>query len=403
MKTLYKVLSSQHKPITKWISSMGTIVGLVIILLTIQLFQDFNPLINKRINNIDNNYQVISKKIGELSFLSNKIKGFSKEQIDNIKNHENVTDIAPFSSCNYQVMISIGNNNNGIPSFYTLAFFESVPSRFLAKKEGFYNWDSSFNEVPVILPKNYLDAYNYGLALSMNTPQISESFLKKLRFKIEVSGNKKKGSYVGKIAGLSKNLNSIIVPEQFLNLTNLKYGKKEQQDPSRVIIKTLKADDKSFIDFLNEKNYSLSDNSQQMSLIQQIIIGLFSYQFIIAVIIITQGLLLLLFYTQIIIKSSKELIKKLFILGYHPKEISIAFEKILLKTYLLIFSISIVITLILKFIIAKEINEKLSVKVENHLSYSTVLIWIIVIITFFVTNRLNLKRRLKSISDKIYI
>ena len=123
-------------------------------------------------------------------------------------------------------MISVGNQNNGIPGFYTLAFFESVPPRFLGDKDGFNNWDSSLIEVPVILPKNYLDAYNYGLALSMNTPQIRESFLKKLRFKIEVSGNDQKRSYVGKIAELSENLNSIIVPEQFLKLTNLKYGKK---------------------------------------------------------------------------------------------------------------------------------------------------------------------------------
>ena len=403
MKTLLKVLKTQQKPTTKWISSLGTVIGLVIILITIQLLQDFGPLIQKRIDAVDNNYQVISKKIGELSFLSSKIKGFSKDEIDKIKDQENVVDIAPFSSCNYQVMISVGNENNGIPGFYTLAFFESVPTRFLNEKEGFYNWDSSLIEVPVILPKNYLDAYNYGLALSMNTPQISESFLKKLRFKIEISGNKKKGSYIGKIAGLSDNLNSIIVPEQFLNLTNLKYGNKEQQDPTRVIIKTLKADQKSFIDFLNDKNYSLSDNSQQMSLVQQIIIGLFSYQFIIAMIIIAQGLLLLLFYTQIIIQSSKELIKKLFILGYRPKQISIAFEKILLKTYLIIFSISMLISVILKSIIAKEINDKLSIKVDSYLSYSTILVWLIIVITFFVINRINLKRRLKSISDQIYI
>ena len=403
MKTLLKVLNTQQKPITKWISSLGTVIGLVIILITIQLLQDFGPLIKKRINAVDNNYQVISKKIGELSFLSSNIKGFSKEEIGKIKDQQNVVDIAPFSSSNYQVMISVGNQNNGIPGFYTLAFFESVPPRFLGDKEGFDNWDSSLIEVPVILPKNYLDAYNYGLALSMNTPQISESFLKKLRFKIEVSGNDQKRSYVGKIAGLSENLNSIIVPEQFLNLTNLKYGKKEEQDPTRVIVKTLKSDQKSFIDFLKDKNYSLSDNSQQMTLIQQIILGLFSYQFIIAMIIIAQGLLLLLFYSQIIIQSSKELIKKLFILGYNPKQMSIAFEKTLLKTYLFIFSVSMVITVILKAIIAKEINNKLGLKMESYLSYSTLLVWVIIVFAFIITNRINLKRRLKSISDQIYI
>ena len=168
-------------------------------------------------------------------------------------------------------------------------------------------------------------------------------------------------------------------------------------------MKRLKSDQKSFIDFLKDKNYSLSDNSQQMTLIQQIILGLFSYQFIIAMIIIAQGLLLLLFYSQIILQSSKELIKKLFILGYNPKQISIAFEKNLLKTYLFIFSVSMVITVILKAIIAKEINIKLGLKMESYLIYSTLSVWVFIVFTFFITNRINLKRRLKSISDQIYI
>ena len=62
-----------------------------------------------------------------------------------------------------------------------------------------------------------------------------------------------------------------------------------------------------------------------------------------------------------------------------------------------------VITVILKAIIAKEINNKLGLKMESYLSSSTLLVWVIIVFTFFITNRINLKRRLKSISDQIYI
>lgn len=403
MNTLIKALNNQQKPSTKWISSIGTIIGLVIILITVQLFQDFNPIIKNTAVSAKSDFQVISKKINELSFLNNTIKGFSAEEIQELKKQKNIKDIAPFLSCNYKVMINVGNQKNGIPGFYTLAFFESIPQRFITKNEEFSNWDSSSIEVPVILPQNYLDAYNYGLALSMNTPQISTSFLKKLRFNIEISGQSKKESFVGKIVGLSNNLNSILVPEKFLNLTNINYGSKEIQNPTRVIIKTHSIDEELFIDFLNKKNYVVNDNSQKTSMIYKILMGLFSYQLLIAFIIISQGLLLLLFYAQIIIQSSKEIIKKLFIMGYSPNEVAKAFEKELLKLYLSIFSLSLIISVLLKYLIANEFISNLGIKINYTMSFNTYLIWGLIVLTFFITNRINLKRRLKSISTQIYI
>tara|TARA_B100001287_G_scaffold59337_1_gene47544 strand:+ start:11288 stop:12499 length:1212 start_codon:yes stop_codon:yes gene_type:complete len=403
LSILLKVLKNQQKLTTKWISSLGTIIGLIIILITVELLIDFNPFIQQKISSVEKSYQVISKKIGELSFLSKTVKGFSKNEIEEIKALDNIKDIACFMSCNYQVIISVGKETNGIPSFYTLAFFESVPNRFLGESEGFSFWDSSMNEVPVILPKNYLDAYNYGLSLSMNTPQISESFLKKLRFNIEVSGNNKKKNFIGKVVGLSNHLNSIIVPQSFLLFTNSIYGEKILQEPTRLIVKTKDKNEENYIRFLGEKNYNIGDNSQQISLIQKIIIGLFSYQFIIAIIIISQGLLLLLFYSKIIIQSSKDVIKKLFITGYNINQITKTMEKIMLKLYALIFILSLVITIIIKLAIRNQVIDKLNIKLSYLLSPYTVFIWAIIIITFFITNRINFKKSLETISKQIYI
>ena len=196
MSVLEKVIKSQQKPTAKSISSIGTVIGTIIIIISIQLYQDVKPLISKNASTLINQQQIISKKINKLSFLQKQIKGFSKKEIEEIKAHKNVKDLAVFSSSNYQVIINVGNQENTIPGFYTLAFFESIPQRFLDESYEFQEWDSSIKEVPVVLPKNYLDAYNYGLALSMNTPQISEAILKSLRFNIEINGNGKKRRYM---------------------------------------------------------------------------------------------------------------------------------------------------------------------------------------------------------------
>lgn len=394
MSVLEKVIKSQQKPTAKSISSIGTVIGIIIIIISIQLYQDVKPLISKNASTLINQQQIISKKINKLSFLQKQIKGFSKKEIEEIKAHKNVKDLAVFSSSNYQVIINVGNQENTIPGFYTLAFFESIPQRFLDESYEFQEWDSSIKEVPVVLPKNYLDAYNYGLALSMNTPQISEAILKSLRFNIEINGNGKKRRFIGRISGLSKNLNTILVPELFLSQTNKEFGENNKQNPTRVIVSSQDISDDSFNDYLILKNYSSNTNNKESSTFQKLLIALFSYQFIIALIIITQGLLLLLFYNQIIIQTSKETIKKLFIIGYDVPLITSTYEKVLFKLYLFIFSISLLLSLLIKYFLAYKIKSILNLEIYHYLSPLTYFSWMIIIISFFLFNRLNLKRKL---------
>ena len=403
MKVLFKVIASNKQPINRFISSIGTVIGLVIILISIELYKEFENIIPKQGGVVNENHQVISKKINQLSFLQKEIKGFNESDINLLKSQANIIDIAPFKSCNYQVMISVGNQSNGIPGFYTLAFFESIPERFLEDSYDFSSWDISKNEIPVILPKNYLDAYNYGLALSMNTPQISEEFIKKLRFNIEVSGNNKKAEFIGKVVGLSKKINSILVPEQFLQTTNEIYGNKKTENYSRVIVTNKNPNDDLYIDFLNKNHYSTNDNSQKSSLIQKLLNGLFSYQIIIALIIIAQGLLLLLFYTRIIIQSSDKEIKKLFIIGYGLHSIIRVYEKKIFKLYGIVFLTSLVVTFIIKFLITKEIVKIIDLELSFQLNELTYIIWGILIVVFFFINRINLNHKLNKLLSHLHL
>ncbi len=77
MKILPKVIASNKQPINRFISSIGTVIGLVIILMSIELYKEFENLIPKHGGVVNENHQVISKKINQLSFLQKEIKGFN--------------------------------------------------------------------------------------------------------------------------------------------------------------------------------------------------------------------------------------------------------------------------------------------------------------------------------------
>jgi hypothetical protein len=395
VKTILKVVRNKESNFTRWISSLGTVVGLVIILVSIQLFQDVHQLLNQKDTSLKEQNLVISKEISQLSFLQKEKKGFNSTELKELEAISNVNDLAPFESCNYKVMISLGDQNNGIPGFYTLAFFESIPERFLDLKTDFSAWDSLTKEVPVVLPKNYLDAYNYGLALSMNTPQVSEDLIKNIRFKINLEGNGQKATYIGRVNGLSEKINSILVPIEFLNYTNEKYGTTSREDFSRIIITVEDPHDEEFTAFLKANNYKSSENIQKDSLVQILLKTLFSYQVIIALIIILQGLLLMLFYARILVQTSKQDVQKLFLIGYNVAEITKAFEQTLWRIYVFIFGISILVAISVKYIIAYQLVEKTNIDISYFINITTLLTWALIALVFFALNRWNLKKKLR--------
>ena len=59
----------------------------------------------------------------------------------------------------------------------TQMFFESVPDAYIDVKSADWRFDERSDFLPIILPRNYLNLYNFGFAQSRNLPQLSEGVL----------------------------------------------------------------------------------------------------------------------------------------------------------------------------------------------------------------------------------
>ena len=49
-------------------------------------------------------------------------------------------------------------------------FFESVPDEFVDIKLDKWHFDESTHTIPIIIPRNYLNLYNFGFAQSRSLP-----------------------------------------------------------------------------------------------------------------------------------------------------------------------------------------------------------------------------------------
>ena len=65
-------------------------------------------------------------------------------------------------------------------------FFESVPDEFVDVKTENWDYHEGSKDIPIIIPRNYLDLYNFGFAQSRNMPKLSEGILGAMKLMLSI-------------------------------------------------------------------------------------------------------------------------------------------------------------------------------------------------------------------------
>ena len=55
----------------------------------------------------------------------------------------------------------------------TEMFFEAVPDKFVDVSLDKWHFDENTHTIPIIIPRNYLNLYNFGFAQSRSLPKLS--------------------------------------------------------------------------------------------------------------------------------------------------------------------------------------------------------------------------------------
>ena len=104
-------------------------------------------------------------------------------------------------------------------------FFESIPDDFLDFVPETWHWDENSSIVPIIVPKFYLDLWNFGLAPArVEYPALSNEAATGMPIELFI-GNNREVTMEGRFVAFSKRINSVLVPKKFLDWANEKYGK----------------------------------------------------------------------------------------------------------------------------------------------------------------------------------
>ena len=213
------------------VASMGCLLGSTLILLAIQFWSEVKVLQNHPVE--EAYYLTLNKTVkgGILENLSQNGDGFDEDEIAAIKELPGVTAVGSFTRNHFPVTLNIwpsGKIGLGAAARADL-FFESIPDSFLDQNPRSWNWEKNASFVPIMVPKFYLDLWNFGLAPSRTEyPSLSEKTASSMPIEIFI-GEDQSVRLIGKFVAFSKRINSVLVPEGFLRWANQAYEAEVQK------------------------------------------------------------------------------------------------------------------------------------------------------------------------------
>ncbi|MDA3911713.1 MAG: hypothetical protein PF448_10190 [Bacteroidales bacterium] len=393
---IWKILKSEFK---QW-QLIGVItvmlLGFSIILLSARFYSDIRPMF-KGSDLWQHEHIIISKKISQQNTASQFLgKGekpsFSKEEIEALEAKPFIKSLAVFTSSSFQA--SAHTDGNLLGGFYTELFFESVPSKYIDLKGENWAWTSESDFIPIILPKSYLNLYNFGFATSQNLPQITEKAASSIPFRIQIRGNRKIKNYEARIVGFSDRLNTILVPQEFLDYANPKYGTKVVP-VSRIVLLTPDPSDPELLDYIETKQYDYNKEQLNNGKARMLLNTATAIVIITGLIISALALWLFILSSQLLLQRNRHKIEKLKALGFSTTQIVKPFVRISIFVSAAVFLLSLIPYFIVTAAYRKALQTLLPDATVNHILI--LLIGFIFIATLSAFNLLIIRKKLSRI------
>jgi hypothetical protein len=302
--------------------SFTALAGMALIFVAFGFSMDIRPLFSSASDGLfKSEYMVVTKKVSALSAINSRHTIFSDSEADEIATQPFVKSLHCFTPCRYSVFAYIESSGN-IPGFSTEMFFESVPDNIMDGTGEDWKWDEATKFIPVIIPRDYLALYNFGFAGSRGLPQISENIVKMVNFKVSLRGEGKNELFTGRIVGFSDYLNTILVPQDFMDWANKNFGAAGTPRKSKLIVEVKNPAAPEIAEFFASKNYDVKENKGEqgkLSYLLKIIITVISA---IGLLVLLPAMGLMFLSINLLIYKNRKTLGNLILLGYSRRELA---------------------------------------------------------------------------------
>lgn len=333
MRLIWKLLRKHISIFELAVFFIANLIGMAVILAGIQIYSDLSPMLSGEKSLIGNDYIIITRPVERVGADSPK---FTTEDIEELNKEPWVEDLGVFASSKFRVDGGIEFKGRRLS---TMMFFESVPDTFVDVDSEDWHFKSGDNIIPIILPRNYLNLYNFGFSQTQGLPKFTEDMIKRVEIDLRITGNGYSDNYKGYVVGFSDRLNTILVPMSFMEWANSYYSTNNNGDATRLILEVNNPSAPEVVSYMEEHGYvsedKPSESSKALFILQvciAIIVGIGAIFSLLSIIILTLSIYLLL-------QKNITKLENLVLVGYKPVYVAMPY---ILMTIILNFSIMII-------------------------------------------------------------
>lgn len=304
---------------------LANLFGMCIVLLSMQFYTDVLPVFTQGDSFMKPTYLVIGKKVTAAQTLKGTSPSFSADEIAELEDQPFVESVGRFVPALFDVYASVGADLLGV-GMGTDMFFEAIPDEYVDADLSCWQYKSESDSLPVIIPRNYLNLYNFGFAKTKGLPVLSEGLVGMVNLKFRLQGTYGQKIMNGKVVAFSNRLNTILVPQKFLDEANAELSPDREPVSSRLILNVKNPADERIAAYLDEHRYEAEGNvadAGRMTFFLRMIVGIVLGIGLIICILSFYVLLLSIF---LLLQKHTEKIDNLLLVGYSPSKVALPFH-----------------------------------------------------------------------------
>ncbi|MDR1562001.1 MAG: ABC transporter permease [Dysgonamonadaceae bacterium] len=311
-----KLLRQNVSPIQAFAYFIASLTGVIVLLAGFCFSQDIRPLFRSGEGGISRKELFTINKQVKSGIWGKSNTAFTEKEIEEISRQPFVRSTHRFMQSHFEVYAWI-NFGMGQTNLGTEMFFESVPDECLENLSPEWRWDVDGKQIPILIPRDYVNLYNFGFAGSQGLPQISEGLMREITFNVRLTGNGLQEIFKGRIAGFSTDLNTILVPETFLRWANSRFGENDDGKTTRIIVEVKNPADMGITEFFASKpDYVIARNKGESGKLAFFLNLLISAILAVGAMILLPSTLMMILSINLLIYKSEKILGNLLLLGY---------------------------------------------------------------------------------------
>lgn len=393
MKLIWNLLK-QHISYAQLVGFFfANLFGMTIVLLGVQFYRDIAPVFSSEDSFMQEDYIVVTRKVSTLGSLVGGAQGFSDADVDDLRKQPFTKDVGAFQASRFKVVAGMGFQGMNMS---TAMFFESVPDAFVDVVSDKWTFTPGTATVPIILPRNYLNLYNFGFARSRNLPQLSEGVLGMIQLDIRIAGNGSQDALKGQIVGFSDRLNTILVPEAFMKWANEKYGERKASNPSRLILEVHNPADERIAQYFQKKGYETEDNKLDTGKTTWFLKLIMGIVLLVGLFISLLSFYILILSVYLLLQKNTVKLENLLLIGYSPSQVALPYQLLSIVLNALVLLLSVVLVWVCRCSYLQVLESLLPSGLEGGL-WSAVLVGLVIFIGVSVFNWLAIRKKVIAI------